>query len=124
MTPLTKLITMVNTRDPAISGPFYRDVLGLAQTAEDPFATTFEVGGIRLRLSTAPDFRPHGHTVIGFEVADIAAAVAELAGKGVTFNVYPGFGQDAQGIWNSPGGDARVAWFNDPDGNVLSLTQF
>ena len=62
--------------------------------------------------------------MLGWAVADIGAAVAELRGKGVSFRIYEGFGQDADGIWSPPGGGAKVAWFCDPDGNVLSLTQF
>jgi hypothetical protein len=62
--------------------------------------------------------------VLGWTVSDIRAAVAGLRTKGITFKVYEGFGQDADGIWSPPGGGAQVAWFTDPDGNVLSLTQF
>jgi catechol 2,3-dioxygenase-like lactoylglutathione lyase family enzyme len=71
-----------------------------------------------------PDFTPHTHTVMGLVVPDIEAAVKALGEKGVSFNRYPGFNQDARGIWTSPDGAARVARFNDPDGNVLSVTQF
>jgi hypothetical protein len=62
--------------------------------------------------------------VLGWAVSDIRAAVGELLAKGIVFKVYPGFGQDELGIWTAPGGGAQVAWFTDPDGNVLSLTQF
>jgi len=74
-------------------------------------------------LPDLPGHQAKGHTGLGWKVADITGTVRALAAKGVKFNVYDGFGQDADGIWGSPGGGARVAWFNDPDGNVLSLTQ-
>ena len=117
-------IGIVCVRDRARATPFYRDVLGLSLVHEDDFAAVFAVGGISIRVSTVPDFTAHEHTVIGFKVADIAETVKALAAKGVTFNVYEGFNQDAQGIWTVPGGAVRAAWFKDPDGNVLSVTQF
>ncbi len=70
-----------------------------------------------------PDCTPSAHPVLGWQVADIAAAAEALAAKGVAFTIYPGMGQDALGIWTSPDGAAKVAFFPDPDGNVLSLTQ-
>ncbi len=119
-----RLIAIVGTADREKAKPFYRDTLGLTLKSEDRFATVFEIGGITLRLSALPNFQAHNHTVMGFEVTDIEANVKELSAKGVKFNLYEGFGQDAQCIWTAPDKDARVAWFNDPDGNVLSLTQF
>src|ERR1700722_11965967 len=111
-----KLIALICTRDRDKAKAFYRDVLGLTLRSEDSFAAVFEIGGVMLRVSTVADFKPHAHTVVGFEVTDIAARVKELAAKGLIFNVYEGFGQDTLGIWTAPGKDARVAWFNDPDG--------
>ena len=119
-----KLIAIVGTADREKAKPFSRDILGLNLKSEDRFATVFEIGGITLRLSAVPNFQSHSHTVVGFDVKDIEAAVKELSAKGVKFNIYEGFGQDALGIWTAPDKDARVAWFNDLDGNVLSLTQF
>lgn len=105
--------------------PFYAAALGLPIVGEDDFAVTFALaGGASLRLTDLPGHQPSGHTVLGWTVPDIAASVALLRGRGVTFKVYEGFGQDADGIWTAPGGAAKVAWFVDPDGNVLSLTQF
>jgi hypothetical protein len=69
------------------------------------------------------DYVPQRHTVLGWEVPDIVATIRTLKGKGVAFNVYDGFGQDEMAVWSVPGSGAKVAWFNDPDGNVLSLTQ-
>lgn len=119
-----KAMVIVCTRDRAKAVPFYRDILGFRLTGEDRFAAVFDLNGVMMRLSAVPDWTAHAHTILGFEVADIETAVRALAAKGVTFNRYDGFGQDVLGIWTSPGKDARVAWFKDTDGNVLSLTQF
>lgn len=119
-----KPVVIIATRDRAISLPFYRDTLGLPLLAEDPYAAVLGLNGAVIRLSTISDWTPHAHTVFGFEVADIAATIRILTGKGVTFIVYPGFGQSQDGVWTAPDGNAKVAWFNDPDGNNLSLTEF
>ena len=119
-----KAISFIITRDRAKSIPFYRDVLGFKFVSEDNFAAVFDMNGTMLRISTLKDFQPGQHTVLGWDVPDIVAVVTALTAKGVKFNIYDGFGQDKLGIWNSPAGDAKVAWFNDPDGNNLSLTQF
>ncbi len=88
------------------------------------FAAVFDLNGTMLRISTVETHQAGPSTVLGWDVPDIATAARALAAKGVTFNIYDGFGQDELGIWTAPGADARVAWFKDPDGNVLSLTQF
>ena len=118
-------VSFVLTADRTRSKPFYAGALGLPILAEDPFAVTFGLeGGATMRLTDLPDHEALGHTVLGWKVADIGAAVTELVARGITFKVYEGFGQDTLGIWTAPGGGAKVAWFTDPDGNVLSLTQF
>jgi catechol 2,3-dioxygenase-like lactoylglutathione lyase family enzyme len=117
-----KPVAIICTRDRARAAKFYRDTLGLRLKLEDAYAVVFDVGGIDLRVSTVPDFTPHEHTVLGFSVADVGAAVRALLEKSVTFNVYKGFNQDELGIWSLPNSMLRVAWFNDPDGNVLSVT--
>ena len=118
-------VSFILTADRTAAKPFYAGALGLGIAAEDDFAVTFALaGGAQLRLTDLPGHRALGHTVLGWAVADIAEAVAELRGKGVTFKLYEGFGQDDQGIWSVPGGGTKVAWFTDPDGNVLSITQF
>ena len=119
---LAKPVIVICTRDRAQAAEFYRETLGLAFAYEDNFATVFKVGGITLRLSTVTDFTPHEHTIVGFNVPDVEATVRSLRENGVTFNIYEGFGQDELGIWSAPGGSVRVAWFKDPDGNVLSVT--
>lgn len=117
-------VVIIATRDRKVSTPFYRDTLGLPLIGEDPYAAVFQMNGAVMRLSTIGDWTPHAHTVFGFEVDDIAATIRGLTGKGVKFIVYPGFGQSEVGVWTAPDGKAKVAWFNDPDGNNLSLTEF
>ncbi len=116
-------VVIIATRDRKNSAPFYRDVLGLPLVSEDPYAAVFQLNGAVMRLTTIGNWTPHAHTVFGFEVADIEAAMRALKSKGVEFLVYPGFGQREDGLWTSPDGATRLAWFNDPDGNNLSLAQ-
>lgn len=118
-------VAFILTADRTRAKPFYAGALGLPILSEDDFAVTFDLGaGMTIRLTDLPGHTGAQHTVLGWGVPDIAAAAAELRAKGVTFRIYDGFGQDADGIWSPPGGGAKVAWFTDPDGNVLSLTQF
>lgn len=116
-------MAFILTRDRPLSSEFYRNVLGLPRISEDEFGIVFDLAGVQMRLTTVEDYQPHPHTVLGWQVKDIVSSVRELAGRGVKFTIYPGFGQDELGIWSMPDGSAKVAWFNDPDGNVLSLTQ-
>jgi catechol 2,3-dioxygenase-like lactoylglutathione lyase family enzyme len=117
-------VMFVLTRDRAITQPFYTDVLGLRQLSEDDFAVAYDLGGgATMRLTTVHDHQPSPHTVMGWEVTDIESAVAALAAKDVKCAIYEGFGQDANGIWTSPDGAARIAWFHDPEGNNLSVAQ-
>ncbi len=117
-------VTFVLTTNRAKALPFYRDVLGLRLMGEDNHAATFDLGNrTPLRLTDVEGHRASGHTVVGWHVQDIRAAMADLRGKGVEFQIYDGFGQDADGVWASPDGGAKITWFNDPDGNGLSLTQ-
>ena len=113
----------MGTADAAVAKAFYAGTLGLHLVGEDTFALVFDVGGTRLRVSVVPDVRPAGYTVLGWTVPDIRSAVLELVQRGVVFQHFEGLEQDADGIWTAPGG-ARVAWFRDPDGNTLSITQF
>jgi catechol 2,3-dioxygenase-like lactoylglutathione lyase family enzyme len=113
---------VICTRDRARATEFYRDVLGLELAYEDSLATVFNIGGITLRVSVVADFVPHEHTILGFCVADVSAAVRALREKCVAFIIHPVFKQDELGIVNVPGGNVRVAWMEDPDGNVLSVT--
>jgi catechol 2,3-dioxygenase-like lactoylglutathione lyase family enzyme len=118
-----KAVTFVLVRDRTAAKSFYSDTLGLTMVSEDPFAATYDLGGTAMRLTTVEGHEPSPHTVLGWQVPDIRAAVSDLRERGVTFAVYEGFGQDELGIWTAPGGGASVAWFHDPEGNNLSLTQ-
>ena len=117
----SKPALIICTRDRARATAFYRDTLGLTVAYEDSFAAVFNIGGVTLRVSTVADFMPHEHTILGFNVPDVEATVKALREKGMAF-IYPGFPQDEFGILTLPGGTLRVAWFKDPDGNVLSVT--
>lgn len=118
-----KTMGFIITRDRVKAVPFYRDVLGFRQTGEDEFSAIFDLNGVMMRLTTVPDHKPSPHTVLGWEVADIIADVKALTAKGIKFERYEGFQHDELGIWHSPDGRAKVAWFLDPDGNNLSLAQ-
>jgi catechol 2,3-dioxygenase-like lactoylglutathione lyase family enzyme len=119
----SKIICFVATRNAAGAREFYETTLGLKFVSDDPFATVFDVNGIMLRVQKVQELLPAKHTVAGWDVPDIAARMRELTGKGVRFERFPGLPQDELGAWTTPSG-AKVAWFKDPDGNTLSLTQF
>jgi predicted enzyme related to lactoylglutathione lyase len=102
---------------------FYEQVLGLRVTEQNDFACVFDANGTMLRVTAVAEVARPGYTVLGWRVSDIAATVRGLAARGVVFLRYDGLDQDDDGVWATPGGD-RVAWFTDPDENVLSLTQF
>ena len=119
-----KTMSFIITRDREVARKFYGETLGFKQADEDDFAVVFDLNGVTLRISTVKDHQAQPHTVLGWEVKDIVAEVKALNAKGVKFQTYEGFGQDVLGIWNSPDGKAKVAWFLDPDGNNLSLAQF
>jgi catechol 2,3-dioxygenase-like lactoylglutathione lyase family enzyme len=118
------IVGFVSIVDVARAKEFYRDTLGLTLLAEEPpFALVFEAhGGIMLRLGMAKSLPPAHGTVLGWNVPDIAAAVKELVEAGVQFERYPHMKQDDLAIWTAPGG-AKVAWFKDPDGNILSVSE-
>ncbi len=117
-----KIIAFVPIRDSQQSRPFYEGALGLRFVSDDPFALVMDSNGVMVRLAKTPKFTPAGFTVMGWEVSVIEEAVASLQKKGVKFEKFPGLPQDESGIWAAPGG-AKVAWFKDPDGNILSLSQ-
>jgi len=117
------IIAFVTIVDVARAKDFYRDTLGLhLVTEEPPFALVFEANGIMVRLGMAKELPPAHGTVLGWQVPDIADAVKDLQQAGVRFERYQQMKQDDLGIWTSPTG-ARVAWFKDPDGNILSLSE-
>jgi catechol 2,3-dioxygenase-like lactoylglutathione lyase family enzyme len=101
---------------------FYAGTLGLRLVEENSFALVFDANGTMLRVTTVPELTPHNFTVLGWEVEHIRAAITSLIGRGVQFERYSFLTQDERGIWTAPGG-AQVAWFKDPDGNVLSISE-
>jgi len=123
MVSFNKIIAFVPTKDAKKARVFYEGILGLRFVSEDQFALVLDANGIMVRVAVVAEFKPQQFTIVGWEVADIKKEVARLQGHDVRFEMYGMKGQDEQGIWSSPSG-AKVAWFKDPDGNVLSLTQF
>jgi catechol 2,3-dioxygenase-like lactoylglutathione lyase family enzyme len=119
----SSLVGFVGVADLDRAREFYGGTLGLELRDESPYALVAEVGGTMLRITAVGEPDPRPYTVLGWAVADIAAEVGELAARGVTFTRYEGMGQDNRDIWTSPSG-AKIAWFLDPDGNNLSLTEF
>jgi catechol 2,3-dioxygenase-like lactoylglutathione lyase family enzyme len=118
-----EIVAFAATSRPATARRFYRDALGLRLVSEDKFALVFDAHGTMLRVSIVQEVLPAGYTVLGWQVPDIVAAATRLRAAGVRLQRYSGMGQDKRDIWTSPSG-ARVAWFKDPDGNTLSITQF
>ena len=102
---------------------FYGGILALPLQARSLGALVYDVGGTALRVSPVPSTRPSEHTVLGFAVPDIASAITVLRERGVTFERFPGFSHDQSGVVCAPDG-SRVAWFRDPDGNLLSVVQY
>ncbi len=120
---LHNIIAFVTIVDVEKAKAFYGDVLGLRLVKEEPpFALVYDANGIMVRLGMGKERMPFEGTVLGWEVPDITAAVAELAAAGVVFERYGFLPQDEQGIWATPDG-SKVAWFKDPDGNTLSVSQ-
>lgn len=119
----SRIMAFVPTQDPTKARAFYEGTLGLRFVGEDHFALVFDAEGIMLRVTTVPEFSPTKFTILGWEVPDVDNAVSALQAKGVIFENYGLPDQNQHGIWSAPSG-AKVAWFKDPDGNVLSVTQF
>ena len=116
------LVAFAASTDLDRSQAFYQDVLGLTLVSRDDFACVFDSAGTMLRVTAVPEPARAAYTVLGWEVPDITATARGLTARGVTFLRYDVMDQDADGIWIAPSG-ARIAWFPDPDDNVLSLTQ-
>jgi catechol 2,3-dioxygenase-like lactoylglutathione lyase family enzyme len=118
-----KVVGFVPTADASKARSFYESSLGLRVIREDCFALVLDANGTMLRVTSVQNFTPREFTILGWDVRNIDEAVSELNQRGIHFEKYGMAGQDERGIWKSPSG-ASVAWFKDPDGNVLSLTQF
>ena len=118
-----KLVAFGATTDGARAAQFYTNVLGLVVRYEDDFAVSLESEGIEPRLQKVEQFTPQPFTTLGWQVASVVDVVQELMRRGVTPERYSWMNQDAAGVWQAPSG-ARVAWFKDPDGNLLSVAQY
>jgi len=117
-----ELKAFVSTMNPDKARSFYKDILGLKLLSEDNYALEFDANGILLRVTIVQKIKPQAFTVLGWNVPDIAAVIKSLNKKGVICEKYNFLEQDNSGVWTSPGG-SKVAWFKDPDGNILSLTE-
>jgi catechol 2,3-dioxygenase-like lactoylglutathione lyase family enzyme len=123
MTRLDQPILFLATSDAHKARAFYEGALGLALVSDEPVALVFRVGALTLRVQKVERVHAAPYTALGWAVPDVRAVVQRLRTAGLTFQRYEGMAQDDLGIWRAPSG-ALVAWFKDPDGNVLSLTQF
>lgn len=119
------IVGFVPSKSPKKARPFYEGVLGLRFVSLDQFAMVMDANGVAVRVvdvSTVSGFKPAPFTILGWQVPDIKKVVTTLTRKGVKFERYSGMKQDGLGVWTSTSG-AKVAWFKDPDGNVLSITE-
>ena len=123
MLAAARLQTIVWTSRTAEAERFYGNVLGLPLKGRSHGALLYDVGGSELRVSPIPATAPSAHTVVGFAVADLDAVMAALTARGVHWERFPGLPQDGSGVLRTSEG-ARVAWFRDPDGNLLSIVQY
>lgn len=123
MLATSDVIAFAPTTDLARARSFYEAALGLSVVGENAYACVFDAHGTTLRITAVAEVAHPGYTVLGWRVTDISEAVSRLEALGVVFARYDGMEQDTHGVWTTPNGD-RIAWFNDPDGNVLSLTEF
>jgi len=118
-----EVIAFAGSADLVRARAFYEQVLGLRLIEQNDFVCVFDANGTMLRVTAVAGVARPGYTVLGWRVSDITAVARGLTGRGVVFLRYDGMDQDEDGVWTTPGGD-KVAWFTDPDGHVLSLTQF
>ncbi|MET0286130.1 MAG: VOC family protein [Polyangiales bacterium] len=117
-----RLMAFVATQDADRAKRFYRDLLGLRLVSDEPYALVFDAHGTMLRIQKAGPFTPHPFTALGWEVPDLRAELRALAAHGIEPKRYPHLEADELGVWDA--GEAEIGWFQDPDGNLLSLTQF
>jgi catechol 2,3-dioxygenase-like lactoylglutathione lyase family enzyme len=118
----TNIIAFVPIKDSEKARAFYEGVLGLRFVKDDDFALVLEANGIMIRAAKVKDFTPAKFTILGWQVSEIENVVRALQSQGVRFEIFGFFKQDELGIWTAPTGD-KVAWFKDPDGNILSVSQ-
>ncbi len=122
MTSLNKPVLFIATANDVDAREFYEQKLGLECVSDDPYALVFTVGHSTLRIQKVESVPQVRYTVLGWEVADIRASVQKLSGAGVEIEKFSHMPQDELGVWRAPSG-ASIAWFKDPDGNTLSLTE-
>ena len=116
------IVGFIPTKDSKLSRAFYENVLDLTFESDDQFAMVFRANRTMIRIAKTEDFKPFPFTILGWEVNDIEKIAGGLKERGVKFERYEGMGQTDLGIWSAPGG-TKVAWFKDPDGNLLSISQ-
>ena len=118
-----KLKAFIPTMHPEKAKDFYVNVLGLKLMSEDQYGMEFTTNGALLRITMVNKLTPHPFTVLGWDVDNLPSMILSLIKAGVEFERYNFLEQDDLGIWVAPGG-VKVAWFKDPDGNLLSLTEY
>lgn len=116
------IVAFIATAHPEQAKVFYSELLGLPLMEDTPFALVFDANGTMLRIQKVETLTEVGYTALGWHVGAIDEAVEMLRKRGILFDRYPGLPQDEQGIWTTPDGN-KIAWFSDPDGNTLSLTE-
>lgn len=116
------LVAFAATTRPDDARAFYAETLGLEMIEDSPFALVFNANGTTLRIQKVQELVPAGHTAVGWDVADMVATIRALAARGVTCEQFQPLPQDEHGVWTAPDG-TKVAWFRDPDGNLLSLAE-
>jgi catechol 2,3-dioxygenase-like lactoylglutathione lyase family enzyme len=125
----TPIVAFIPALDPARARAVYQDTLGLRFVSDDNFALVFECAGTSIRIVRVSTLTPFPFTLLGWHVPDLEASVTALTARGIQFLQFSGLDQTPAGIWTAPGQNgapgsgARVAWFHDPDGNILSLSQ-
>ena len=117
-----KTTAFVGVRDAERARAFYGGTLGLRLLDDTPFALVYDANGVTLRVSLVPKLTPAGFTVLGWQVPDMDEAVRTLTAAGVELRRYDGMPQDERGVWTAPDG-TLVAWFEDPEHNILSVSQ-
>jgi len=120
----SKPVILIPTVKKDVAKQFYETTLGLTFKFDDGFALVFDTGGIMFRVTPVQEFTPHPFSVLGWEVDDMSSTISGLSGRGVKFEIYdfPWMEQDEQGVWAAPDG-TKIAWFKDPDGNLLSIAE-
>jgi len=122
MLATSSIVGFIPTKDAERARSFYETQLGLNFLSDDSFALVFDANGTTIRIVRVVGYSPAPFTILGWKVASIRECAARLQQNGIQFQKYPGLQQDDTGIWTAPGG-TRVAWFTDPDGNLLSISE-